>query len=166
MKFILVISFLLPLNYAYPHGGEDHSKTKMEAEVSEHSNIDDSVVILAVSKNYTANVAKIFESKCFNCHSNKINYPWYYKILGIKQFIDADIEEAREHLDMSDGYPFKGHGSTPLADLKALKKVVEEGSMPPWYYTPFHDNSKLNENEKKIVNNWIEESISTIKGSL
>lgn len=163
MKVIIFIALLFPLSRAYSHGDEDHSEAKMEAEVSEHSNIDDSAVILAVRKKYTANVAKIFESKCFNCHSGITNYPWYYKIPGIKQLIDADIEEAREHLDMSDGYPFKGHGSTPLADLKALKKVVAEESMPPWYYTPFHDNSKLNENEKKIINNWIDESISTIK---
>jgi hypothetical protein len=75
--------------------------------------------------------------------------------------MNHDMEEAKEHLDMTKGFPFAGHG-TPKKDLEALKETVKEDSMPPWQYKLMHWDSVLTSGEKKIVNQWINESLNKL----
>ena len=75
--------------------------------------------------------------------------------------MNHDIEEAKEHMDMTKGFPFAGHG-IPKEDLEALKETVKEDSMPPWQYKLMHWDSSLTNEEKKIVNQWINESIAKL----
>jgi hypothetical protein len=106
---------------------------------------------------YAADVEPIFKTKCFDCHSNKTRYPWYYEVPIVRQLINHDIEEAREHMDMSEGFPFQGHG-TPAEDLAELKSVIEDNEMPPLLYVLAHRGSSLTEGERRIILNWIEAS--------
>ncbi len=106
---------------------------------------------------YKDKVKVIFQNKCFTCHSQNTVLPWYYPLPGAKQLIDSDIKEAKKHLDFSDDFPFKGHG-TPSEDLDAIKEAVEENSMPPFRYRALHWGSGLKENEKKTILDWVHES--------
>ncbi|MBF0280807.1 MAG: heme-binding domain-containing protein [SAR324 cluster bacterium] len=113
--------------------------------------------IESIAKSYQETVQPIFEKKCYNCHSNTIDYPWYYKIPGIKQIINHDIEEAKSHLDLSDGFPFGGHGS-PLDDLGAIAVSVLIDNMPPLRYKIAHQNSSLEVEEKLEILKWVVDS--------
>jgi hypothetical protein len=62
---------------------------------------------------------------------------------------------------MTNGFPFKGHAS-PEKDLKEIKKVILNNSMPPWYYKPFHASSELAPEEKNEILNWINLSLTKI----
>ncbi|MBF0290247.1 MAG: heme-binding domain-containing protein [SAR324 cluster bacterium] len=115
------------------------------------------MAIQKINNTYQKSVRSIFADNCFNCHSNTVEYPWYYKLPLVKQLIDRDIEEAREHLDMSKGFPFDGHGS-PTDDLKILREAVQEESMPPMRYTLLHRDSILTKKEKQQILGWIEKS--------
>ena len=64
-------------------------------------------------------------------------------------------------MDMSNDFPFAGHGN-PKDDLKALKRTVKEGNMPPFQYKLLHWSSSLNEDEKKLINKWIKDSLESI----
>jgi len=114
-----------------------------------------------INTTYKDNVKPIFQNKCFNCHSNQTRWPWYHSLPGIKQFLEYDVEEGREHLDLSDDFPFGGHGS-PLEDLDAIEKSVNEGTMPPWQYKLMHWFSKFNNNEKEAILDWIRRSRNLI----
>jgi hypothetical protein len=57
---------------------------------------------------YQSSIKPIFEQKCYNCHSNQTNFPWYSIIPGVKQLIENDIAEAKTHLDMSTRFSFWG----------------------------------------------------------
>ncbi|MCB0327088.1 MAG: heme-binding domain-containing protein, partial [Bdellovibrionales bacterium] len=96
----------------------------------------------------------IFKQKCFNCHGIVDALPWYAKIPGPKQLIHQDIREAKEHMDMSEGFPFQGHG-TPLDDLEAIERVLEENSMPPLRYKVMHWRSGVTSKEKAVIQEWI-----------
>jgi hypothetical protein len=112
-----------------------------------------------ISESYGTAIRPIFEAKCFDCHSDRTEYPWYYRIPGVKQFIDSDIAEAREHLDMSQGFPFKGHRENPAEEtLKEIGATIVEGGMPPWYYTLLHAGSKLTDEESKAILAWVKKS--------
>lgn len=106
---------------------------------------------------YTFSVKPIFQNKCFDCHSQKPNYPWYHAIPVIKQLIDRDISEAKEHLDFTNDFPFLGHGQ-PNEDLKAIQTTVNNNSMPPLRYKLLHQNAVISAKEKNIILEWIQAS--------
>lgn len=110
-----------------------------------------------INFSYLSNVKKIFSNKCLSCHGVNLSLPWYYKIPGAKQLLDYDMNEAKKHMDMSNDFPFGGHGN-PLDDLNALEKTVKKNDMPPLRYLLFHWDSKLTEDEKNIINEWVNSS--------
>jgi hypothetical protein len=110
-----------------------------------------------ISQEYVRSVKPIFVKKCGDCHGLEPRYPWYYLLPGAKQLIDHDIEKGRNHLDISIDFPFKGHG-TPASDLEALKKTIEEGSMPPLRYLLVHWDKRLTTEDKKIFMKWYQMS--------
>lgn len=133
------------------HGTADQSKKEKPQDISQE-----------IKEGYSKAVAPIMQAKCFNCHSSQTNYPWYYKVPVVSRIMESHIKEARSHIDMTAGYPFKSHG-TPKGDLKALIKVVEKDEMPPWYYTPFHEDSKLTKEEKATILKWARSSLKTLE---
>lgn len=97
----------------------------------------------------------IFERSCFDCHSTLVKYPWYYKVPGIKQLIDSDIKEGREHLELSNGFPFGGKGSLPEI-MGDMKSEIAEGAMPLFLYRMMHWGTGLSGARRDSVVNWLD----------
>jgi hypothetical protein len=76
--------------------------------------------------------------------------------------IDSDIAEARKHLDMSDGFPFGGHGK-PADDLVAISEEVLEGEMPPMSYRFMHWSAKPTDSERDSIVAWVERSLASLR---
>jgi hypothetical protein len=108
-----------------------------------------------INESYLKDVKPIFQNKCFDCHGPQVRFPWYQKIPGIRQFIENDISEAKEHIDMQNDFPFKSH-ATPFEDLEAIGEDVEENEMPPMSYRWMHPDTALNSEEKKVVQQWVQ----------
>lgn len=106
-----------------------------------------------INEAYISDVRPIFEKKCFNCHGLQNNSPWYRHFPIAKQIIDNDIQESKEHLDMTNDFPFKSH-STPFEDLKAIQKTITKNKMPPFRYRLAHSDSALTASEKEKVFAW------------
>lgn len=121
----------------------------------------DTTALNVINNRYLRDVRPIFKRACFNCHSEQVRYPSYYVIPGVRQLIDWDIREAREHMDMNADFPFKGHG-TPLKDLKAILEEVKEGGMPPIYYKVLHWKERLTDDEALIIQRWATEGIKLL----
>jgi len=49
----------------------------------------------------SAAVKTILENKCYDCHSNKTEYPWYAEISPISLLIADHVEEGNEHFNVS-----------------------------------------------------------------
>lgn len=157
MRYLLLSFFLIP-QLSFAHGGKDH--TKSESKVLKQTDTFQDAY-KSISESYKSKVEVIFQTKCFDCHSEKTKYPWYYSIPGVNLIMNSHIKEAKSHLDMTEGFPFKSH-ETPLNDLIELKKTIVRGSMPPWYYKPFHEDSEITAEEKEVILNWIELSIKKL----
>ncbi len=153
----LILFFTIP-SLCYSHGGKVHREETVILP-SKDAFID---IYKQVNDDYIRQVEPIFQAKCFNCHSLKTNYPWYYKLPGAKQIINDHIKEALGHLDMTEGFPFKGH-ETPIKDLEALKKTIQNDSMPPWYYRIFHEDSSVTDQEKELIFKWIDSSLEKLR---
>ena len=152
---ILGIGLIFATTLAYSHEGSSH-----ENGHSKHS--QDHKTINQINESYRKTIKPIFQKSCFDCHSSKTNFPWYYKIPGIKQLIDHDIFEAKVHLDMDNDFPFKGHG-TNLEDLKAIGDSIKEGSMPPFRYRILHRDTVLNQEEKRQIREWVKQSLDLLE---
>jgi hypothetical protein len=109
--------------------------------------------LVEITADYQLAVAPLIQRACADCHSGDTQYPWYSMMPGISQWIRNDIEEARKHIEFSNGYPFQSH-ATPLEDLIAVEKSVREGTMPPLRYRIMHSKARLNEQEKKRIIDW------------
>ncbi len=119
-------------------------------------------VLAKINLFYESSVKSIFKNSCFDCHSSTTRYPWYSEIPGAKQVIQNDIAEAKSHLDMSDGFPFIGHGSLK-EDLEAIRKSIKDESMPPFRYRILHGSSRLSDEQKQTVLEWFDSSIALLK---
>ncbi len=148
---------------ALAHGDDEHDMADESPAVSRPAAIspDEAAAINVINNRYLRDVKPIVKRTCFNCHSDQTRYPSYYVIPGVKQFIDWDIRSARKHIDMSSDFPFKGHG-TPLKDLKAVQKEVEEGDMPPFYYTILHWADRPTPDEVQVIVRWATEGIKLL----
>lgn len=165
---IFLLVFTTPI---YPHGKEVHSN-KVRPEVDSNSKaqplrselLQDSRFV-EINEDYQKEVKNIFKKSCYNCHTDKTDYPWYFSLPGIKQVIESDIKEAKKHLFLTDAFPFRSH-STPLKDLEAIWKSIEANEMPPFEYRIMHPDSKLDSNEKAIIKKWIYETKKRLKCDL
>ncbi len=153
---ILSVCFFGALS-ARAHKGHAHH-LKSAGDVSAPSESErEQVTLRQISESYTRSVKSIFDQKCLDCHGGRSVRPWYYQVPGIRQVMDSDIAEATEHLDMSKGFPFGGHGSS-VEDLEAISNVVKDGSMPPFSYRLMHPGSSVKGAEKDAVLEWVEAS--------
>lgn len=150
------------------HGDEDHRdhKKSKEVKVDEDgfeiiSSVPSVEVLKKVNDSYLAEVKTIFSNKCLSCHGINIDMPWYYVLPGAKQLIDYDMLEAKKHMDMTNDFPFVGHGA-PKDDLNALKKTIQKETMPPLTYNLLHWKSKITDTEKAIILKWINESLEIL----
>ncbi len=96
-------------------------------------------------------VKAIFQRSCYDCHSNRTNWPWYSHIAPLKWAIGRDVIEGRKALN------FSIWESYPDNKKKELKKQIFRSvvlAMPLPQYLWLHKDAKLSEKEKKIVQNW------------
>ncbi|MGE0172633.1 MAG: heme-binding domain-containing protein [Oligoflexales bacterium] len=159
MKFAFLIMAALIAGEGFAHGSHKHgteegNPTQVE-EQSAHEAALPPDVFAEAKVEYLNSVKPIFQKKCFDCHSQATVYPWYYKIPGVKQYIDADIREALHHLDFSQDFPFKSHG-TPYEDLDAIKEKLQQGEMPPQRYVLLHPDAQLTPAELDAVFRWVD----------
>ncbi len=134
---------------------EKHASKSAPANLSQEK-------LSRINRDYITNIKPIFKEKCFDCHSNQTRFPWYYKIPGVKQLIDRDIKESKEHIDMSGDFPFKSHES-PAEDLKAIAEEIQENEMPPWRYILLHTDAKISVEEKKKIFDWVTSSLEALE---
>ncbi len=146
-------SFLIGMALAHEHHQHHELPSPSTNQEKEH--------LQQVNEKYLEKVKLIFQKSCFNCHSNQTVYPWYSKMPGAKQLINSDITEAKKHIDMTNDFPFKGHG-TPKEDLEAIAKAVTEKTMPPFRYKIMHWQSGLTKQERENVLEWTRNSLNLL----
>lgn len=148
------------------HEGHHHPQSQPAEPKAAGSPLDQQERrLVEITADYQLTVAPLFHRACADCHSGDTEYPWYAMVPGIKQLIRQDIEEARKHIEISNGYPFQSHAS-PLEDLVAVAKAVKDGSMPPLRYRLMHSRSRLDDLEKQRIIDWAERSQKILREEL
>jgi mono/diheme cytochrome c family protein len=100
---------------------------------------------------------ELFTSACADCHSHETKYPWYSNIAPVSWLLARDVEEGREHFNVSTwGTQKKNEGD------KAAKEV-REGEMPLWFYLPTHPEARLSDAQKQELISGLEKTFGKEK---
>jgi len=124
-RFLLVlcasILVMLPVIQAVPYG-RAHSNPPITGEPQWSSPL----------------TRELMARACFGCHSNEVEYPSYASVAPISWVVEAHVAEGREKVNYSE-FDQRQRGADETIE------VIEEGSMPPAYYTRFgrHPEAKL-----------------------
>ena len=94
----------------------------------------------------------IMKNSCFDCQSNKTNYPWYSHISPVSMWIQNHIDEGKKHLNFSkwDKYSLKKKEHK----LEEFIEEIQEGEMPLKSYKLIHASSRLDYKQKDSLLNW------------
>lgn len=100
----------------------------------------------------TPRTKELFNRACADCHSHETKYPWYSNVAPVSWLVAHDINEGREHFNVSTWGVQKKNAGEEAA------KEVREGEMPMWIYTLTHPEAKLNEVEKQELIGGLEKT--------
>lgn len=97
---------------------------------------------------------ELFNRACADCHSNETAYPWYSNIAPVSWLIAHDIDEGREHFNVS------MWGAQKKNEGEDAAKEIREGEMPIWFYTIPHPEAKLSSSEKQELISGLEKTFA------
>jgi len=93
----------------------------------------------------TPQTRTLFMRACGDCHSNETDWPWYSRIAPVSWLVAHDVDEGREHLNISAWGKQKKNKGNEAAE------ALEEGEMPPLIYLPPHPAAWLDDAETKTL---------------
>lgn len=80
---------------------------------------------------------------CYDCHSNEVDWPWYSNVAPVSWAVTMHVDEGRDKLNFSEW-------DRPQREADEAAGTVEEGSMPPPYFTRFaNGDARLTDAEKQ-----------------
>jgi len=100
-------------------------------------------------------VRAVLQRACYDCHSNESVWPWYGYIAPVSWLVEYDIEEAREHMNFSTWNRYDAEDQIDM--VEEIWEEVEEGEMPPFFYTPLHPKARLTPREHALIQVWAHE---------
>ena len=97
---------------------------------------------------------------CYDCHSNQTRGRWYENVAPVSWWINNHVQEGRGALNFSEYDPTDHRSGRDVAE------VIQEGSMPPSYYTWFglHNDAKLSAAQRQALRDGLEATYGTGAG--
>lgn len=117
-----------------------------------------------ISKTYEMPEAvhSILVQKCYDCHSNNTNYPWYSSVQPVAWWINSHVLEGKEHLNFSEFKTYTEKKATHK--LEEVSEAVTDGWMPLDSYVLIHRQTKLTFEDTDKINAWIKSLGVAVKG--
>jgi hypothetical protein len=108
-------------------------------------------------------VAAILKVACYDCHSNKTEYPWYSKIQPVAWWLDHHVDEGKREIN------FSAFTARKIAvQNKKFKEIAEqlekkEMPLPSYTYMGLHADANLSDAQRQTIINWARAQMDTIK---
>ena len=97
-------------------------------------------------------ILHILKTSCYDCHSNRTEYPWYVNINPVGLWLRSHINDGKMAINFSDlsGFSIKklDHRFGDIAE------EVEKGDMPLSSYTFIHRYASLDSGQIKLIKDW------------
>jgi mono/diheme cytochrome c family protein len=97
-------------------------------------------------------VKQILKESCFDCHSDKTRYPWYFNVTPVNYWIAEHIEHGKSELNFSNWADYslkrKEH------KMEEFWEEVKKKEMPLESYTWTHGDANLSDEQIEAVVSW------------
>jgi len=113
-----------------------------------------------VAPAFPEDVQKILETSCYDCHSSETKYPWYHDIAPVSWIMSDNITRGRKALDFSNWANIDP--KIKLERLEHAKKLINNDGMPKHDYLLMHKNATLNEEKKRILEQFFDLQIKEL----
>ena len=110
---------------------------------------------IGAKKPVPANVAKVLQRACYDCHSNYTVYPWYANVQPIAWWLAHHVNDGKRHFNLSEFTTYTNKRASHK--LEAAVNELKEGGMPLPSYTWAHPEARLSEADKQLLIEWAQD---------
>ncbi|PWG78455.1 heme-binding domain-containing protein [Pararcticibacter amylolyticus] len=100
-------------------------------------------------------VMSVLRNACYDCHSNRTEYPWYTNIQPVGWWLADHVKEGKGELNFDAFGTYSPEKA--LHKLDESEEVIRKGEMPLKSYLLLHPKAKLSDKQKEMIFNWISE---------
>lgn len=100
-------------------------------------------------------VKTMFQTSCYDCHSNNTKYVWYDYIQPARALVESHIKNAKEDLNFNEWVIYSNRKQERL--LNSIKEQIKTKQMPLSSYTLMHKDAKLNDEQINTLADWLKE---------
>lgn len=105
---------------------------------------------------YRKKVKPLIEKNCLSCHGDYHLDTWYRDMFIVEGIIQDHMKEAKQNLDLTDDFNFKGKGSQ--SDIYwSIARSIEMDRMPPYYFKYPHLDLQFSEEDKNFLIKWFKD---------
>lgn len=104
-----------------------------------------------------SNVYTLLKNACYDCHSNNTIYPWYSNIQPVAWLMASDIKNGKEKMNFSEFGILSRRKQ--MSRLQVIENQIKDNVMPLPSYKLMHKNARLNQEDKKVLIDWIDKTI-------
>jgi hypothetical protein len=97
---------------------------------------------------------------CYDCHSDRTNYPFYNNIAPVSWLLAKHIRDGKEQLNFSDWANYDRKKQVNL--LMAICEEITAGEMPLKGYVFMHSKAIISEKELEVICQWTETAAEQI----
>lgn len=101
----------------------------------------------------------VLRRSCMDCHSNETQWPWYSYVAPVSWGVVGDVNNGRDHLNMSD-WRYSPEEGADLLD--GMCKQVKRRRMPLTAYAWIHRGSRLSDQEVKELCKWANDAAEVL----
>lgn len=101
--------------------------------------------IVAEPKWDSPKTKELFARACADCHSHETVWPWYSNIAPVSWLLQHDVDEGREHFNVSMWSVQKKNKGDEA------KEEFDEGEMPMWIYTLTHPEATFSKSDREAL---------------
>ena len=99
-----------------------------------------------------AEVARVLERSCMDCHSNRTRWPWYSNVAPVSWWLTDHVNHGRRHLNFSEWGSYDAEEADAL--LGDICKTAKSGTMPLGSYTFVHRGARLSHADVRALCDW------------
>ena len=125
-------------------------------------NNSDSANDLIHLENVPQEIAGLLKAGCYDCHSEKVNYPWYTSVAPISWLVIRDVRLGREELNLSQWGQLSKRKK--IKTLTSMAEEIEDDEMPLPIYTIMHSAARFNDEQRSALITWADKLSSEIMG--
>lgn len=96
-----------------------------------------------------AEVQAILRRACYDCHSHETVWGPHTLVAPISWLAAHDVSEGREELNFS-----RWGEEAPGRVGRKLRRVLDDGEMPPWIYVVAHPAARLSASDRAALRAW------------